>query len=94
MPIPMGAEMGKCEHGSMIREVSFEGDECPECVAVGDEWVHLRVCMTCGQIGCCDSSKNKHSHRHADSAGHPIARSIEPGESWMWCYLDEVFLTP
>ena len=84
--------MARCQHLDMIREVSVAGSECPACVAVGDTWVHLRVCMTCGAIGCCDSSKNKHAHAHAGSEGHPIVRSIEPGESWMWCFVDEVYL--
>lgn len=84
--------MTECSHLGMIRSVPLEGDVCPECVASGDRWVHLRACMTCGFIGCCDSSKNKHSHQHADSAAHPIVRSIESGEDWMWCYVDEVYL--
>jgi uncharacterized UBP type Zn finger protein len=63
---------------------------CEECLKMGSGWVHLRMCMTCGQIGCCDSSPNRHASRHASSAGHPIARSAEPGEEWSWCYVDEV----
>ncbi len=56
---------------------------------MGDDWVHLRMCMSCGHVGCCDSSKNRHATAHARSSGHPIAASIEPGEAWRWCYLDE-----
>jgi CPA2 family monovalent cation:H+ antiporter-2 len=85
-------EVIECAHGDMIQDVPLAGDECPECVALGDRWVHLRVCMTCGVVGCCDSSKNRHAHRHADAAGHPIIRSLQPGESWMWCFVDEVYL--
>jgi uncharacterized UBP type Zn finger protein len=63
---------------------------CEDCLKRGDRWVHLRMCMTCGKIGCCDSSPNRHAFRHARSEEHPIARSAEPGEDWSWCYVDEV----
>lgn len=63
---------------------------CPECVALGDRWVHLRMCLVCGHIGCCDSSKNKHATAHFHSSTHPLVRSIEPGEAWVWCYVDNV----
>jgi uncharacterized UBP type Zn finger protein len=63
---------------------------CAECLKTGDRWVHLRLCQTCGVIGCCDSSPNQHASKHAAAAGHPIARSVEPGEDWSWCYVDEV----
>jgi uncharacterized UBP type Zn finger protein len=63
---------------------------CEECLASGDRWVHLRMCQTCGKIGCCDSSPNRHASRHARDHGHPIIRSAEPGEDWSWCFLDEV----
>jgi hypothetical protein len=63
---------------------------CAECLAVGSSWVHLRMCQTCGEIGCCDSSPNRHASRHARATGHAIARSAEPGEEWSWCYVDEV----
>ncbi len=63
---------------------------CPQCVAVGDTWVHLRQCEICGQVGCCDSSPNKHATTHFHASAHPIMRSLEPGENWMWCFVDEV----
>jgi uncharacterized UBP type Zn finger protein len=63
---------------------------CEACLEIGSRWVHLRMCMACGRIGCCDSSPNRHASRHAAAAGHPIARSAEPGEEWSWCYVDEV----
>jgi uncharacterized UBP type Zn finger protein len=63
---------------------------CEECLKVGDRWLHLRMCMTCGKIGCCDSSPNRHASRHAQDDGHPIARSAESGEDWSWCFVDEV----
>jgi uncharacterized UBP type Zn finger protein len=63
---------------------------CEECLKLGSPWVHLRMCMSCGKIGCCDSSPNRHASRHALEDGHPIARSAQPGEDWSWCYVDEV----
>jgi uncharacterized UBP type Zn finger protein len=63
---------------------------CEDCLAIGGTWVHLRMCQTCGRIGCCDSSPHRHASAHARSTGHPIARSVEPGENWSWCYVDEV----
>jgi hypothetical protein len=62
---------------------------CEECLKVGSGWLHLRMCQICGKIGCCDSSPNRHASRHASEEGHPIARSVEPGEDWSWCYVDE-----
>jgi uncharacterized UBP type Zn finger protein len=84
--------MAVCSHLDTI-EVTTLPDPiagCEECLQMGSRWVHLRMCMTCGQIGCCDSSPNRHASRHAASVGHPIARSAEPGEEWSWCYVDEV----
>jgi len=81
-----------CTHTEMIHDVDVTGTTCPQCVELGDTWVHLRVCMTCGQRGCCDSSKNKHASRHAAAVGHPIVRSLQPGESWMWCFVDLVWI--
>jgi uncharacterized UBP type Zn finger protein len=63
---------------------------CEECLKTGDSWVHLRMCLTCGKIGCCDSSPNRHASRHFREAGHPLVRSAEPGETWSWCYADSV----
>jgi uncharacterized UBP type Zn finger protein len=62
---------------------------CAKCIAVGDSWVHLRLCMTCGHVGCCDNSKNRHARAHFHETDHPIIQSFEPGEDWWWCYLDE-----
>ena len=68
---------------------------CEECLKIGSGWVHLRMCMTCGRIGCCDDSPNKHATAHFHEISHPIIRSAEPGEDWSWCYVEEVaFLTP
>ena len=65
---------------------------CPDCRRTGDSWVQLRMCMSCGNVGCCDSSKNKHATAHFHATGHPIMRTIEPGESWKWCYVDKMML--
>jgi uncharacterized UBP type Zn finger protein len=65
---------------------------CQECLARGDEWVHLRLCLTCGHVGCCDSSRNRHATRHFHATHHPVVKSFEPGESWAWCYEDELML--
>ena len=83
-----------CVHKDMIKsDVAPAGPrECAECVAQGDSWIHLRLCLTCGHIGCCDSSFNKHARKHAHDAGHPIVQSFEPGETWKWCYVDDMML--
>ena len=83
-----------CEHTSMIEITDPTGTECETCIAQGDSWVHLRMCMTCGYIGCCDSSKNKHARKHYLRNEHPIIRSIEPGESWRYCYIHNEMLEP
>ena len=67
-----------------------EVEGCEECLMTGDRWVHLRVCLSCGKVLCCDSSPNRHASKHADHEGHPIVRSLEPGEDWSWCYEDRV----
>ena len=61
---------------------------CEECLELGDTWVHLRLCVHCGHVGCCDDSKNRHATRHHAQTGHPVIRSLEPGERWLWCYED------
>ena len=65
-------------------------DGCQECLATGSRWVHLRLCTACGHVGCCDSSQHKHATAHFRGTQHPVVRSFEPGESWRWCYSDEV----
>ena len=79
-------------HCGRIRPVRPQRRGCEECLRIGDAWVHLRVCMTCGHVGCCDSSPNKHATAHHHGTGHPIMRSLEPGENWGWCYVDEALL--
>jgi Zn-finger in ubiquitin-hydrolases and other protein len=85
--------MAVCAHLDQVRDVHPRTPNgCEECLALGDSWVHLRLCMTCGHVGCCDSSKNKHASKHAFAIHHPIAASLEPGENWAWCYFDQVLL--
>jgi len=81
-----------CSHLDQIEVTALPEkiDGCEECLKIGSSWVHLRMCMTCGKIGCCDSSPNRHATAHERESGHPIIRSAEPGEDWSWCYLDEV----
>jgi len=81
-----------CKHLDQIHEVTPHTKGCEECLKLGDDWVHLRLCMVCGHVGCCDSSKNKHATKHAHATRHPIIRSLEPGEDWGWWYVDEVTL--
>ena len=80
----------RCTHLGQIKFTSTDQHVCAQCVKLGDTWMHLRMCLVCGQVGCCDSSKNKHATKHFHETGHPLVRSIEPGERWIWCYTDEV----
>lgn len=81
-----------CTHLNQIRDVKPSAPGCEECLKMKDRWVHLRMCLACGHVGCCDSSKNKHATKHFRATTHPIVRSIEPGEDWRWCYVDELFM--
>ncbi len=79
-----------CTHLDQVREVVQGSRGCEDCLRIGDSWVHLRMCLTCGHVGCCDDSKNRHATAHFHSTGHPLIRSLEPGEEWCWCYVDEL----
>ena len=81
-----------CKHVDQIHQVSPSGKGCKECLEMGDSWVHLRLCLTCGHVGCCDDSKNRHATKHFPATQHPIIRSFEPGENWRWCYIDQIVL--
>lgn len=78
-----------CTHTDQIREVAPSGEGCQECLESGDGWAHLRICLTCGHVGCCDSSIGKHATGHYRKTGHEVIRSAEPGEDWRYCYADE-----
>lgn len=79
-----------CTHLDQIKITATDKDFCEDCVKIGATWVHLRLCLTCGHVGCCDSSPNRHASKHYRESNHPLVRSIEPGESWVWCYVDEI----
>ena len=86
-----------CTHLDQIvlRELPAAVDGCEDCLRNGGEWLHLRICLACGHVGCCDSSPGRHATAHAQGSGHVVIRSLEPGEEWCWCYTDEVaFLVP
>ena len=84
-----------CSHvtASMLRHVKRPAPGCEECLKIGGEWVHLRYCLTCGHVGCCDDSPNRHATAHYRHTGHPIITSAEIGETWTWCYVDEQALS-
>ena len=84
--------MANCEHLDQVEYLEPEGEVegCVECLAIGQRWVHLRMCQSCGHIGCCDNSLGKHATAHFKESGHPIIRSVQPGETWSWCYVDEL----
>ena len=79
-----------CAHLATIRNVKPHSRGCEECLKMGDTWVHLRLCLECGHVGCCDSSPNKHATKHFHATAHPIIASREPGEHWKYCYLDDL----
>jgi uncharacterized UBP type Zn finger protein len=79
-----------CSHLDEANDVTPSADGCEDCLATGGRWVHLRLCMTCGHVGCCDSSPNRHATAHFHGTDHPLITSFEPGEDWWWCYSDEV----
>jgi hypothetical protein len=84
-----------CPHVTAIRPVVPRTPAgCEECLQIGSPWVHLRLCLTCGHVGCCDSSPNRHARAHAHAYGetHPIVQSFEPGEDWRWCYVDATYV--
>jgi len=83
-------EAAVCSHLDTIRSVTPSSPGCEDCLRIGGRWIHLRLCMCCGHVGCCDDSPNRHARAHWSATGHPIIRSYEPGESWWWCYEDQV----
>ena len=86
--------MASCTHLDHVHvtELPASVEGCEDCLATGDKWLHLRICLECGHVGCCDSSPNRHATAHADATRHPIIRSLEPLEDWSWCFIDEVGL--
>ncbi|HEY3758659.1 MAG TPA: UBP-type zinc finger domain-containing protein [Solirubrobacteraceae bacterium] len=86
--------MPDCTHLDqvLITELPESVPGCEDCLAIGGKWLHLRICLQCGHVGCCDDSPNRHASAHNASSGHPIIRSLQPGEVWSWCYVDEVLM--
>jgi uncharacterized UBP type Zn finger protein len=85
----------RCSHIAELHHVEpHTAAGCEECLKAGGRWVHLRLCLSCGHVGCCDSSPGKHATKHFHATTHPMIRSFEPGEDWAWCYVDELFLEP
>lgn len=84
-----------CAHFRELHAVEpSPADGCRECLAMGSPWVHLRLCMTCGHVGCCDDSPMRHATAHFHATKHPVIKSFEPGETWGWCYVDEAVFDP
>ncbi len=84
--------MATCSHLDQVKAVTPKSAGCAECLLKGESWVHLRMCMSCGHVGCCDDSKNKHATQHFHETDHAIVKSLEPGEDWKWCYADEMYV--
>jgi hypothetical protein len=83
--------MPDCSHlDTIVADVAPSSTGCEDCLAMGGRWLHLRRCTLCGHVGCCDSSPNRHATAHFHATSHPIVQSFEPGEDWLWCYVDDV----
>ena len=79
-----------CAHLDQIKVTQTDKTYCEDCIKTGDSWLHLRMCLSCGHVGCCDSSPNQHATKHFRRSRHPLMRSVEPGEGWIWCFVDEI----
>ena len=85
----------ECPHLDTVRDVTPHTTEgCEACLAIGAKWVHLRLCLACGHVGCCDDSQHRHATKHFRSTKHPVMRSFQRNEDWGWCYIDELFIEP
>jgi uncharacterized UBP type Zn finger protein len=82
-----------CSHMGEINNVTCSAPGCEDCSKTGEEWVNLRICLTCGHVGCCEDSPNQHAKKHYHSSGHPVIQSFNPGENWVYCYAEDVLLT-
>ena len=81
-----------CAHVDDVHDVTPSADGCEDCLRMGGKWLHLRICLACGHVGCCDSSPNRHATAHYHETRHAIMRSLEPGEDWSWCYVDKAMM--
>ncbi len=84
--------MNECTHIDQIQKVTPSAEGCEDCLREGGWWVHLRICLICGHVGCCDQSPNRHARKHFHDTNHPIIQSLEPGEDWKWCFVDQVYI--
>ncbi|HSK92349.1 MAG TPA: UBP-type zinc finger domain-containing protein [Euzebyales bacterium] len=84
----------QCTHLDTIQHVRPSAQGCEDCLRAGDTWVHLRICLACGYVGCCDDSPNTHARDHFHGDGHPVIQTFEPHENWLWCYADELLMQP
>jgi len=85
----------RCLHLDQIHEVAAKTPGgCEECLVTGGRWVHLRLCLSCGHVGCCDQSPGKHATKHFHDTAHALIRSVEPGDDWGWCFIDDLFIEP
>jgi uncharacterized UBP type Zn finger protein len=85
----------QCRHLDQVRNVKARTPKgCEECLKANMQWVHLRLCLSCGHVGCCDSSPGKHASQHFRQTQHPVMRSFDPGEDWGWCFVDELMIEP
>ncbi len=84
----------RCTHLAGLEPVTPRSQGCEECLEIGDSWFHLRLCLSCGHVGCCDTSKNKHATAHFHASHHPVIKSFQPGEHWMYCYEDDIVIAP
>jgi uncharacterized UBP type Zn finger protein len=84
----------RCEHFAEIRQATPRTDGCEECLALGAPWNALRVCLTCGHVGCCEDSEHAHALQHFKATGHPMIAPLERGETWGWCYVDRRYFDP
>jgi hypothetical protein len=91
---PVEPDLTECGHLDQIREVTPSADGCEDCLRTGSQWVHLRLCLSCGHVGCCDQSSGRHATGHWKATSHPIIRSFERGEDWAWCFEDDLVLEP
>ena len=90
-----GQDPEGCEHLNKIQSVTPDNPAgCQQCLDMGDSWVNLRICLVCGQVGCCDNSKNKHATHHHKETGHEFIQSYQPDEEWVWCFVDEMLIGP
>jgi hypothetical protein len=89
---PGGSRVSGCTHADQVtvHDLPERVAGCTDCLAAGGEWLHLRICLGCGHVGCCDDSPSRHARAHAQGSGHAIIRSLEPGETWCWCFVDEL----